>query len=175
MKPSSNAYTSTRLRQLDDRLPAHLRAKSVTHSNETRWILSNGSRALAFSTKSGRSYTGMWFDHAKPKSDNRSTWAGTKEEMIDKHEEAAREASAQGALAAHGEGAASHDDVAQLCQRGGQVEVELLGPTWYGEPRSVTGQPELDRGPGGDGGSGHRERLVAALGILRATSDLDGK
>ena len=31
---------------------------SVTHSNETRWILSNGSRALAFSTRSGRSYTG---------------------------------------------------------------------------------------------------------------------
>ncbi len=33
-------------------------ARAVTHSNETRWILSNGSRALAFSTRSGRSYTG---------------------------------------------------------------------------------------------------------------------
>ena len=36
----------------------YLRARAVTHSNETRWILSNGSRALAFSTQSGRSYTG---------------------------------------------------------------------------------------------------------------------
>ena len=41
-----------------ERLPPHLRARAVTHSNETRWILSNGSRALAFSTRSGRSYTG---------------------------------------------------------------------------------------------------------------------
>ena len=47
-----------RLRGMYDRLPQHLRARSVTHSNETRWILSNGSRALAFSTRSGRSYTG---------------------------------------------------------------------------------------------------------------------
>ncbi|MCW2960635.1 MAG: topB [Thermoleophilia bacterium] len=28
----------------------------------------------------GRTYTGMWFDHAKTKSDPRATWAGTKEE-----------------------------------------------------------------------------------------------
>ena len=28
----------------------------------------------------GRAYSGIWFDPAKPKSDNRSTWAGTKEE-----------------------------------------------------------------------------------------------
>jgi hypothetical protein len=47
-----------RLRGMYDRLPRHLRARSVTHSNETRWILSNGSRALAFSTRAGRSYTG---------------------------------------------------------------------------------------------------------------------
>ncbi len=47
-----------RLRGMYERLPAHLRARAVTHSNETRWILSNGSRALAFSTRSGRSYTG---------------------------------------------------------------------------------------------------------------------
>ena len=47
-----------RLRGMYDRLPQHLRARSITHSNETRWILSNGSRALAFSTRSGRSYTG---------------------------------------------------------------------------------------------------------------------
>ena len=47
-----------RLRGMYDRLPDHLRAKKVTLSNETRWILSNGSRALAFSTRSGRSYTG---------------------------------------------------------------------------------------------------------------------
>jgi hypothetical protein len=47
-----------RLRGMYDRLPDHLRARKVTLSNETRWILSNGSRALAFSTRSGRSYTG---------------------------------------------------------------------------------------------------------------------
>ena len=47
-----------RLRGMYERLPGHLRARAVTHSNETRWILSNGSRALAFSTRSGRSYTG---------------------------------------------------------------------------------------------------------------------
>ncbi|MEO6866914.1 MAG: DNA topoisomerase, partial [Gaiellales bacterium] len=29
---------------------------------------------------SGRSYFGMWFDHTKPKSDKRATWAGTQEE-----------------------------------------------------------------------------------------------
>ena len=28
----------------------------------------------------GRTYSGMWFDPSKPKSDKRSTWAGTKEE-----------------------------------------------------------------------------------------------
>jgi DNA topoisomerase III len=28
----------------------------------------------------GRTYTGMWFDHTKAKSDARATWAGTKEE-----------------------------------------------------------------------------------------------
>ncbi len=47
-----------RLRGMYERLPGWLRARAVTHSNETRWILSNGSRALAFSTRSGRSYTG---------------------------------------------------------------------------------------------------------------------
>jgi hypothetical protein len=47
-----------RLRGMYDRLPEGLRARKVTLSNETRWILSNGSRALAFSTRSGRSYTG---------------------------------------------------------------------------------------------------------------------
>jgi hypothetical protein len=47
-----------RLRGVYDRLPPWLRARGVTHCNETRWILSNGSRALAFSTRAGRSYTG---------------------------------------------------------------------------------------------------------------------
>ena len=47
-----------RLRGMYDRLPSWLRARAVIHCNETRWILSNGSRALAFSTRAGRSYTG---------------------------------------------------------------------------------------------------------------------
>ena len=40
------------------RLPEWQQSKGVQLSNETRWVLSNGSRALAFSTRSGRSYTG---------------------------------------------------------------------------------------------------------------------
>ncbi len=47
-----------RLRGMYARLPPHLQAQAVTLSNETRWVLSNGSRALAFSTRAGRSYTG---------------------------------------------------------------------------------------------------------------------
>ena len=47
-----------RLRGMYERLPPYLRCRSVVLSNETRWILSNGSRALAFSTRAGRSYTG---------------------------------------------------------------------------------------------------------------------
>ena len=47
-----------RLRGMYGRLPEWQQSKGVTLSNETRWILSNGSRALAFSTRSGRSYTG---------------------------------------------------------------------------------------------------------------------
>ena len=47
-----------RLRGMYDRLPPWMQARTVMLANETRWVLSNGSRALAFSTKSGRSYTG---------------------------------------------------------------------------------------------------------------------
>jgi len=47
-----------RLKGMYDRLPDWMQARSVVLSNGTRWDLSNGSRALAFSTKSGRSYTG---------------------------------------------------------------------------------------------------------------------
>jgi hypothetical protein len=47
-----------RLRGMYDRLPPYFQAPAVTHSNETRWHLSTGSRALAFSTRAGRSYTG---------------------------------------------------------------------------------------------------------------------
>ncbi|MBC7461063.1 MAG: DNA topoisomerase 3 [Thermoleophilia bacterium] len=32
----------------------------------------------------GRAYSGIWFDPAKPKSDNRSTWAGTLEEATER-------------------------------------------------------------------------------------------
>jgi hypothetical protein len=47
-----------RLRGMYERLPPYLRARAVTNDSERRWILSNGSRAIAFSTRSGRSYTG---------------------------------------------------------------------------------------------------------------------
>ena len=47
-----------RLRGMYARLPEWQQSKGVQLSNETRWVLSNGSRALAFSTRAGRSYTG---------------------------------------------------------------------------------------------------------------------
>ncbi len=49
-----------RLTGMYARLPAWLQAKAVTKANANRWELSNGSRALAFSTKGGRSYTGTF-------------------------------------------------------------------------------------------------------------------
>jgi hypothetical protein len=48
-----------RLRGMYARLPRWMQARRVTRQGETVWVLSNGSRALAFSTKGGRSYTGM--------------------------------------------------------------------------------------------------------------------
>jgi hypothetical protein len=47
-----------RLRGMYERLPRWMQARRVTRQSRTVWLLSNGSRALAFSTKSGRSYTG---------------------------------------------------------------------------------------------------------------------
>jgi len=49
-----------RLAGMYARLPASIRPRAVTVANATRWELSNGSRALAFSTKAGRSYTGTF-------------------------------------------------------------------------------------------------------------------
>lgn len=49
-----------RLKGMYERLPNWLQARAVTKDNENRWELSNGSRALAFSTKGGRSYTGTF-------------------------------------------------------------------------------------------------------------------
>lgn len=47
-----------RLRGMYDRLPGFLRARDVVQSTATTWTLATGSRVLAFSTTSGRSYTG---------------------------------------------------------------------------------------------------------------------
>lgn len=49
-----------RLKGMYARLPLWLQARRITKDNENRWELSNGSRALAFSTKGGRSYTGTF-------------------------------------------------------------------------------------------------------------------
>ncbi len=48
----------TRLKEMHRRLPTWMQAKRVVRENDTTFVLSNGSRALAFSTKGGRSYTG---------------------------------------------------------------------------------------------------------------------
>ena len=61
----------------------------------------------------------------------------------------------------------------QLVQRRGEVEVELLGPTRYAEPRGLAGQPQRDLGAGRGRGGGDGEALVAALGVLGAAGDLD--
>jgi hypothetical protein len=47
-----------RLRGMYARLPGWMQARRVIRQSETVWMLSNGSRVLAFSTKGGRSYTG---------------------------------------------------------------------------------------------------------------------
>lgn len=47
-----------RLKEMHRRLPWWMQARSVERENDTVLVLSNGSRALAFSTKGGRSYTG---------------------------------------------------------------------------------------------------------------------
>jgi hypothetical protein len=47
----------TRLRGMYDRLPAWLKVRSFVVDNDHEWHLSNGSRALAFPTTAGDSYT----------------------------------------------------------------------------------------------------------------------
>jgi hypothetical protein len=47
-----------RLRQMYARLPRWMQSRRVLRQSDTVWMLSNGSRVLAFSTKAGRSYTG---------------------------------------------------------------------------------------------------------------------
>jgi hypothetical protein len=47
-----------RLKEMYARLPVWMQARRVVRENDKVWQLSNGSRALAFSTKAGRSYTG---------------------------------------------------------------------------------------------------------------------
>ena len=47
-----------RLRGMYARLPPWMQARRLLRQSGTVWALSNGSRALAFSTKGGRSYTG---------------------------------------------------------------------------------------------------------------------
>lgn len=48
----------SRLKEMHKRLPLWMQAKQILRENDTTYMLSNGSRALAFSTKGGRSYTG---------------------------------------------------------------------------------------------------------------------
>ena len=48
---------SVRLRGLYDRLPAWLKANGVTTANDHEWTLTNQSRAMAFPTTAGDSYT----------------------------------------------------------------------------------------------------------------------
>lgn len=48
---------SFRLKGMYDRLPDWMRARRVLMNNSTHWYLSNGSRAMAFATTGGRSYT----------------------------------------------------------------------------------------------------------------------
>lgn len=47
-----------RLKQMHERLPKWMQVRRVLRAGGKEWVLSNGSRALAFSTKGGRSHTG---------------------------------------------------------------------------------------------------------------------
>ena len=61
----------------------------------------------------------------------------------------------------------------QLVERGGEIEVERLGAARHAEPGGLPGEPERDRCTRRGRGSGDRESLVAALGILGTAGDLD--
>lgn len=58
---------------------------------ETYYLIKGDFTTVEEGSDPSRTYSGMWFDPSKPKSDNRSTWAGTKEEAE------ARAAKVQGA------------------------------------------------------------------------------
>jgi hypothetical protein len=51
---------AVRLRGMYDRLPAFLKASRFTADNDHEWALASGSRALAFPTTAGDSYTATW-------------------------------------------------------------------------------------------------------------------
>lgn len=46
-----------RIKGMYDRLPAFLMVRAVLENNKSRWVLSNGSFAMAFATTGGRQYT----------------------------------------------------------------------------------------------------------------------
>lgn len=56
-EPDAQDLLDFRMKGMYERLPAFLRAASVTVDNKTRWELSNGSICMAFPTTGGRSYT----------------------------------------------------------------------------------------------------------------------
>ena len=58
MRAAEAAELLARLRGMHARLPEWLQGGKVVHAGAARWELDHGSRALAFSTRSGRSYTG---------------------------------------------------------------------------------------------------------------------
>jgi hypothetical protein len=58
MREAEAVELLARLKEMHSRLPAWMQARSIVRENDTTYVLSNGSRALAFSTKGGRSYTG---------------------------------------------------------------------------------------------------------------------
>ncbi len=76
------------------------------------------------------------------------------------------DAATLGALGAHRHLAAGDDGVAQVRQGRGQVEGEGLGPARYAEPCGLAGQPQADVRTRRHRGRRHRERLVAALGVV---------
>ena len=84
-----------------------------------------------------------------------------------------RDVPAGGALAAHGHRAERQHRGEQVGQRRRMRQGEAVGPTGQGEPRRLAGQPQRDRHAARHRRSGHRERLVAPLGLVRARRDLN--
>jgi lipid II isoglutaminyl synthase (glutamine-hydrolysing) len=84
-----------------------------------------------------------------------------------------RDVPAGGALAAYGHRAERQHRGEQVGQWRRMRQGEAVGPPGQREPRCLAGQPQRDRHAACHRRRGHRERLIAPLGLVRAGRDLN--